>query len=494
MNCRNTIEMKRSGLRRAYVIGSGPNGLAAAIVLAQAGLSVEVFEAESEPGGATRTLPLTLPGFHHDFGSAVHPLAVGSPFFSTLPLAEHGLEWIHGEAPLAHPLNDGTAVLLERDLSLAEKELGPDGKSWRRLVQPFVDRWDDFASDGLGPIMRIPRHPFLMARFALAALQPAQRLADHHLASVRARALFAGLAAHSFLGFDQPLGSSVALMLGIAAHAVGWPIPYGGTIAIPNSLLAHLHTLGGRVHTSRRIDAQSFREISGSNALILCDTSPAQLVLLAGDRLTPSLRRAMNRFRHGPAAFKIDYALSDPVPWRAPECRRAITVHIGGTFEQIAAAENAVAGDRHAEQPFVLAAQPTLFDHSRAPEGKHILWAYCHVPNGSTFDMTERIEAQIERFAPGFRDCILSRHISTPAKLESMDVNLVGGDINGGALGVGQFVFRPSIHNYATGDPNLYLCSASTPPGGGVHGMCGFHAAHLALQRMSKRQTETTVH
>jgi phytoene dehydrogenase-like protein len=473
-------------MTRALVIGSGPNGLAAAIVLAQAGLAVEVFEAEADPGGAARTLPLTLPGFLHDFGSAVHPMAVGSPFFASLPLADYGLEWIHGQAPLAHPLDDGTAVMLERDLSDAEREFGVDGKAWRRLLQPVVENWEQFAEDSLGPVLRVPRHPFRMARFALAAIQPAQTLARSHFAGVRVRALFAGLAAHSFLSFDKPLSSAIGLVLAAAAHAVGWPIPRGGSRAIPDSLLAHLQTLGGALHTSRRIAAHDLRDLGGAGTLTLCDTTPSDLIALAGDRLAPRFRRTLERFQHGPGVFKMDFALSGPVPWHAPECRRAITLHLGGTFEEIAEAEDEVAHGRHSERPFVLAAQPTLFDPSRAPQGKHVLWAYCHVPNGSTIDMSERIEAQIERFAPGFRDCILARRAWPPAALEQMDSNLVGGDISGGAFTVRQFLFRPSLRSYATGTPNLYLCSSSTPPGGGVHGMCGFHAANLALRQMAK--------
>ncbi len=467
---------------RACVIGSGPNGLAAAIVLAQAGLAVEVYEAETEPGGAARTLPLTLPGFLHDFGSAVHPLAAGSPFFSTLPLGDFGLEWIHGAAPLAHPLDDGSAVILERDLSDAALALGSDGPAWRRLMQPLVGHWAQFAEDSLGPVLRMPRHPLRMARFGLAALQSAQSLASSRFSTTQARALFAGLAGHSFLSFDRPLSSAIALVLGAAAHAVGWPIPRGGARAIPHALMGHIESLGGVIHTSRRVDAQALAELECQ--LTLCDVTPGQLLSIAGDRLTSRYRRAFQRFEPGPGAFKVDYALSEPVPWRAPECRRAITVHLGGTFEEIAAAEYAVAQGRVADRPFVLAAQPTLFDHARAPHGKHVFWAYCHVPNGSTIDMTERIEAQIERFAPGFRDCVLARHISSPAVLESMDANLAGGDIGGGALTLRQFLFRPSLHSYATGAPGLYLCSASTPPGGGVHGMCGFHAARYALRRM----------
>jgi phytoene dehydrogenase-like protein len=473
-------------MKRAYVIGSGPNGLAAAIVLAQAGLQVEVFEAEAEPGGGARTLPLTLPGFLHDFGSAVHPMAAGSPFFKTLPLAEYGLEWVHGDAPLAHPLDDGTAVMLERNLADAVKEFGVDGKSWRRLMRPIVDHWDAFAHDSLGPAFRFPRHPFLMARFGLSGAQSAQKLAASHFSTVRARALFAGLAAHSFLPFDQPLSAAFGLVLGAAAHAVGWPVPRGGSRAISQALISHLNTLGGTVHTSRRIDAAALKKMDGEHTLTLCDTTPRQLLALSGERLAPSYRRTLEQFEHGPGVFKVDFALSEPVPWKAAECRRAISLHLGGTFEEIAGSEASVANGWCSEKPFVLVAQPTLYDPSRAPEGKHVLWTYCHVPSGSNFDMTARIEAQIERFAPGFRDCVLARRASPPIALEQMDSNLVGGDISGGAYTVRQFLFRPSIRNYSTGVPNLYLCSASTPPGGGVHGMCGYNAAKRALAHLRK--------
>jgi phytoene dehydrogenase-like protein len=467
---------------RACVIGSGPNGLAAAIVLARAGLAVDVYEAEAELGGATRTLPLTLPGFLHDVGSAVHPLAAGSPFFSTLPLSDFGLEWVHGDAPVAHPLDDGTAVVLERDLKDAANALGDDGRAWRRLMQPLADHWNQFAEDALGPVLRLPRHPLRMAAFGVAAFQPAQRLADHHFRTPRARALFAGLAAHSFLSFDRPLSSAAALVLGAAAHAVGWPIPRGGARAIPRALAGYLHSLGGALHTARRMDAQALADLACP--LALCDVAPPQLLALAEGRLSPRYRRALAQFEPGPGAFKVDYALSEPVPWSAHACRRAITVHLGGTFEQIAAAEYDVTQGRVAERPFVLAAQPTLFDPERAPHGRHVLWAYCHVPNGSPVDMTQRIEAQIERFAPGFRDCVLARHVSSPAALESMDANLVGGDIGGGALSLRQVLFRPTLRSYSTGAEGLYLCSASTPPGGGVHGMCGYHAARRALREM----------
>jgi phytoene dehydrogenase-like protein len=472
---------------RACVIGSGPNGLAAAIVLAQAGMHVDVYEAEAEPGGAARTLPLSLPGFMHDSGSAVHPFAAGSPFFTSLPLADFGLEWVHGEAPLAHPLDDGAAVVLERDLGETERALGEDGRTWRRLVQPAVDHWQEFAEDSLGPMLRIPRHPLRMARFGLTAFESAQSFAQNRFRNPRTRAVFAGLAGHSCLSFNRPLSATIGLMFGVTIHAVGWPIPRGGAGAITQALARYLMMLGGTVHISHRIDTAAFSGIEAESALILFDTAPRQLLAIAGERLAPGYRRKLERFEHGPGAFKIDYALSEPVPWRAPECRRAITVHLGGTFEEIAAAEDAIAQGREAERPFVLAAQPTLFDATRAPEDRHVLWAYCHVPNGSAFDMTERIEAQIERFAPGFRDCVLARRVSSPAALEAMDANLFGGDVSGGALTMRQMIFRPTLRGYSTGAPNLYLCSASTPPGGGVHGMCGYHAAQLALRQMKQR-------
>ncbi len=470
-------------MKRASVIGSGPNGLAAAIVLAQAGLQVEVFEAEAEPGGAARTLPLTLPGYLHDFGSAVHPFAAGSPFFSALPLADFGLEWIHGEAPLAHPLDDGSAAVLDHDLAKAERLLGLDGREWRRLVEPAVVHWSDFAEDVLAPALRIPNYPFRMASFGMTAIQSANSFARSHFTKPRTRAIFAGLAGHSFLSFDRPLSATIGLLFGITVHAVGWPIPRGGAGALSKALVRYLESLGGAVHTSRRIDAAAFRELEADSAVVLFDTSTRQLIAIAGERLKPDYRKALEQFQRGPGVFKVDFALSQPVPWRSADCYRAITVHLGGTIEEIAAAEDAVARGQCAEKPFVLAAQPTLVDPTRAPDRKHVLWTYCHVPNGSTFDMSERIEAQIERFAPGFRDCILARHVSAPADLEAADANLLGGDISGGAMTMRQMLFRPTSSGYATGTPNLFLCSSSTPPGGGVHGMCGYHAARLALKK-----------
>jgi phytoene dehydrogenase-like protein len=466
--------------KRALVIGSGPNGLAAAIALAQAGLRAEVYEAEAEAGGGARTLPLTLSGFLHDFGSAVHPMAVSSPFFKSLPLAEYGLEWIHGEAPLAHPLDDGTAVVLEQDLSTTDRVLGMDGRRWRALLQPLVEHWDDFVKDALGPVVRMPRHPLRMVRFGLSGVQPAQWIARNELEGVRARALFAGLAAHTFLSFDRPLSSAMTLVLAAAVHAVGWPVPRGGSGAITRALVAHLEKLGGTVHTGRRIDAQAWKELGGHETLTLFDTTPRALMAIAREHVNEGFWQTAKKFAPAPGVFKIDYALSQPVPWKARDCQRAITVHLGGTYDEIALAEDIVARGRCADRPFVIAAQPSLYDETRAPAGKHVLWAYCHVPNGSTVDMTERIEAQIERFAPGFRDCVLMRKVSSPIDLEAMDANLVGGDISGGAMTVRQFLFRPS---YATGTRGLYLCSSSTAPGGGVHGMCGANAARLALRQ-----------
>lgn len=465
--------------RPVYVIGSGPNGLAAAITMARTGRNVTVFEAEQQPGGSVRTMELTLPGFRHDFGSSVYPLAAASPFFAALPLNKYGLHWIHGDAPLAHPLDDGTAVLLERDLSQAAAALGGDGRSWRALVEPIVNHWLDFASDALGPLVRIPRHPLLMALFGMKAIQPATRLAEDRFKSSRTKALFVGLAAHSVLELDQPLSSAVGLVIGAAAHVVGWPIARGGAQSITDALIAQLLDLGGEVQTGLRITSLSELD---KNATILCDITPRQLLQIARDRLRPAYARRLENYRYGPAVFKIDYALSEPIPWRAAACGRAITVHLGGTMHQIAQSEHAATHDSVADKPFVILVQPSLFDSSRAPAGKHTAWAYCHVPNACTVDMTSRIEDQIERFAPGFRDCVLGRRLLSPAALESMNANLVGGDISGGALSIHQMLFRPTLRGYATGSANLYLCSSSTPPGGGVHGMCGYRAAQAALR------------
>jgi phytoene dehydrogenase-like protein len=468
-----------SGLK-ACVIGSGSNGLSAAIVLAQAGLQVEVFEAEDIPGGATRSLELTLPGFIHDFGSAVYPLGAGSPFFSTLPLHDYGLEWVCSPTPLAHPLDDGTAVTLEQNLETAEGALGTDGRLWRNLIGPLVKRWSDFAPEVLGPVLRIPRHPWLLARFGMNALLPAKIVASR-FKSDRTRALFAGLAGHSFLSMDEPLTSAFAMLMAAPAHVVGWPIARGGSQSITNSLCRYLVQLGGRLETSARVP--SLDAVSGYD-LVMCDLTPKQLLAVAGHQLNERYKRQLSKYRYGPAAFKVDYALAAQIPWKALECSRAATLHLGGTFDEIAASEKAVRNGQHPERPFVLLAQPTLFDPSRAPAGKHTAWAYCHVPNGSTFDMLARLENQIERFAPGFRDIILARHVLSPASLEAMNSNLVGGDIAGGAINLRQLLFRPTRKLYATSARNIFLCSSSTPPGAGVHGMCGYHAARQALWRL----------
>ena len=484
--------VKRTAIRRsgkACVVGAGPNGLAAAIVLAQAGLQVEVFEAEVTIGGAARTMETTLPGFRHDFGSAVHPLAVGSPFFSSLPLHEFGLEWIHPPAPLAHPLDGGRAVLLERDLSAAEATFGQDGRAWRRMVEPLASCWSGMSSDLLAPPVHWPQHPLLLARFGMKALLPATALV-RRFRTQEARALFAGIAAHSFLALDQIPSGAFALVLAAAAHAVGWPIPRGGAQAISDALARYFASLGGMIHTSARVERLG--DLPHCD-LVLCDVTPKQLLAMTGpycgaggvDHLSDSYRHSLKHFKYGPGAFKVDYALRGPIPWNAPECARAATVHLGGTFKEIAASERAMAEGKVSDRPCVLLSQPTLFDPSRAPAGQHVAWAYCHVPNGSTEDMLDRIERQIERFASGFRSTVLTRRVWAPTDLEAQDANLVGGDIMGGAVRPMQLAFRPTSRLYRTSSPTVYLCSASTPPGGGVHGMCGYNAAHVALRNLA---------
>lgn len=464
---------------RANVIGSGPNGLAAAITLARAGLDVSVYEAENVPGGAARTLELTLPGFLHDFGSAVHPMAVVSPFFQSVSIERRGVKWIHSPAPLAHPLDNGDAVLLHRYLIDQQTELGRDGQIWRDLFGPLVRHWDALAEDTLQPMAHVPKHPIILSKFGAKAFMPAAWLARSQFRTPRARALFAGIAAHSFLSLRAPISSAVGLMLGAVGHVAGWPIPEGGAQSITNALVAEFESLGGRLNLSHRV--LGIQELPAAE-LAMCDLSPRQLLQLAGERLSPAYQKSLALFRPGPGSFKVDYALSDPIPWRAIQCRSAATVHVGGTFEEIAASESAMSQGRIAEKPFVLVAQPSLFDSSRSPDLKHVAWAYCHVPNGCPVDMTNAIEQQIERFAPGFRDCILARSVMTPARLESMDANLVGGDISGGGMDMLQFLLRPTWRYYSTSARNIFLCSSSTPPGGGVHGMCGYNAACQALK------------
>jgi phytoene dehydrogenase-like protein len=466
--------------RKANIVGAGPNGLAAAIALAQRGWQVEIFEAQPQAGGAARTLELTLPGFRHDFGSAVHPMAVGSPFFSSLPLAEYGLEWIHSPCPLAHPFDDGTAITLERDLRDAEAVLGEDGRAWRRLVGPFAEHWRELAPEVLRPVSVFTRHPFLLTRLGMVSLPSANRAAKLFFRSERTRALFAGLAAHSCLSLNEPLSGAFGILLGVTAHAVGWPIPRGGAQSITQALCGHLAKLGGKVTINTRVE--QLAALPKCDAA-LCDVTPVQLVRMAGGRLSARYTRRLVKYRYGPGAFKVDYALREPIPWRAAACRRAATVHLSGSASEISDSENLMRHGRHSDRPFVLLVQPSLFDATRAPAGKHTAWAYCHVPNGSTVDMLEALENQIERFAPGFREVVLARRVFAPAELEAMDANLIGGDLLGGAQDLRQFLFRPTWRHYATSAKDIFLCSSSTPPGGGVHGMCGYHAAQLVSKR-----------
>ena len=467
---------------QAAVVGAGPNGLAAAITLAQAGVAVVVYEAETIPGGGARTLELTLPGFYHDFGSAVHPMAVGSPFFRKLPLADHGLEWIYSPAALAHPLDDGTAVLLVRDIEEQCRLLGDDGAAWRGLLEPLARNWWGLAKDILEPLSPLPRHPLQLMRFGACGALPAAVLASRTFGSTRTRALFAGVAAHSFLSLEQPFSSSFGLVMAATAHAVGWPIPRGGSQAITDALIGYLRSRGGIVQIGMAVERL---DSLGPVDMTLCDTTPHQLLRLAGRRLNSVDRRRYERFRLGPGIFKVDYALSEPIPWRAKDCALAATVHVCGDEAEVAASEYAVTHGLTAEKPFMILVQPSLYDPSRAPAGKHTAWAYCHVPNGSTEDMLPRMEAQMERFAPGFRECVLARRVFPPGDLEYMDRNLEGGDISGGAVDGLQLFLRPGWRFYATSDPTLYLCSSSTPPGGGVHGMCGYNAARMALRRLA---------
>ena len=467
----------------AVIVGSGPNGLAAAITLARAGCSVVVYEANATIGGGARSAELTLPGFVHDVCSAVHPLAAGSPFFRTLPLERFGLEWIQPEIPLAHPLDDNSAARLYKDVDLTADSLGIDAHAYRRLMKPLAPRWQTLANEFLQPMLHFPQHPITLARFGIPAICPATFLAKFLFRHEPARALFAGIAAHSFLPLEAPVSSAFALVLGLAGHAVGWPIPRSGSQQIANSLADYLRELGGRIELNCRVE--TLRQLPKSQAVLL-DVSVWEFLQIARHQLPSRYRRRLECFRHAPGVFKIDYALSSPIPWKAEACRRAGTIHLGGSIDQIAASERQVALGEIPERPFVLVAQQSLFDATRAPRGQHTLWAYCHVPFDCNVDMSSKIESQIERFAPGFRDCILARHTMTPTDLTRSNPNLTGGDINGGAANLMQLIARPILSPtpYRTPLPGIYLCSASTPPGGGVHGMCGYHAARLALREI----------
>jgi phytoene dehydrogenase-like protein len=476
--------MSQNSKYDAIVVGSGPNGLAAAITLAQAGQSVVVFEAKETIGGGSRSMELTLPGFIHDVCSAVHPLALDSSFFRSLPLENYGLEMIQPSAPLAHPLDDGTAVMLERSIEATAAGLGIDAKAYRKLMTPLVDNWDKIEGSMRAPLRpQIALHPFVRANFALKALHSAHGLAESLFKGEQARALFAGMSAHSMMSLEQLSSATAGLLLGILGHTVGWPIPRGGSQKIVDALAAHLRSFGGEIITG--VEVKSIDALPPAR-VILFDVTPRQLLRIAGDSLPNSYQRQLRRYRYGPGIFKIDYALEGPIPWKAEGCLRAGTVHIGGTLLEIAASECEVAQGEHPEKPYVLVAQQSLFDPTRAPEGKHTAWVYCHVPNGSIFDMTERIECQIERFAPGFRDRILARSTMTSLEVEHYNANYVGGDISGGAMDLRQYFTRPTIRlvPYTTPAKNIFICSSSTPPGGGVHGLCGYFAARAALRHL----------
>lgn len=462
----------------AVVVGSGPNGLAAGIRLAQTGCSVLLLEGSDTLGGGARTAELTLPGFLHDTCSAIHPLGLGSPFFSTLPLHKYGLEWIQPEFPFAHPLDEGTAAVLPRDLASTSRE-------WRKLFEPFVNNWQAVANEFLQPMLHFPRCPLLMSRFGLLGLRSAQNLVRRRLMDERERALFAGVAGHSFLPLDQVPSAAFGIVLGLLAHAVGWPMPRGGSQQITNALAAHFQSLGGIIQSGTPVE--TLEQLPPARAILL-DITPRQLLRIAGAKLPSGYKEKLERYRYGPGIFKIDYALNSPIPWKAKDCARAGTLHLGGGFAEIAIAERQIWQGKVPERPFVLLAQQSVFDPTRAPAGKHVAWAYCHVPHGSMADCTGLIDAQIERFAPGFRDCILARATKNCAEMERYNPNYVGGDINGGATIFRQLLARPvlSANPYRTAIPGVYLCSSATPPGGGVHGMCGFHAANAALRALKK--------
>jgi phytoene dehydrogenase-like protein len=466
----------------AVVVGSGPNGLAAAIVLARARRSVLVLEAAETLGGGLRSAELTLPGFVHDVCAAVVPLALGSPLLGSLPLADFGLHLIQPPIALAHPLDDGSAAVLEQSLARTAAGLGADGAAYARLMDPLVKSWRHLVQDLLGPL-RLPRDPLALARFGVPGILPATVLARLMFRQPRAQALLAGMSAHSMLPLERPISAAFGLILGTLGHAVGWPIARGGSQRIAEALVGYLGALGGQARTNCRVVALT--AVPRHRAALL-DLAPRQLLELDGAVLPPAYRTELARYRYGPGVFKVDWALAAPIPWTAEPCRRAGTVHLGGTLAEVAAAERAVWLGQPAVRPFVILVQPTLVDATRAPAGRHTAWAYCHVPPGSTTDMTRAIEAQVERFAPGFGARVLARSTRTAAQVAAYNANYVGGDINGGVQDLGQMWTRPVARAvpYATPNPRLFLCSSSTPPGGGVHGMCGFHAARAALRRL----------
>ena len=470
----------------AVVVGSGPNGLSAGVALARAGLSVCVVEAKETIGGGSRTAELTEPGFLHDICSTIHPMAVVSPFFREVGLESLGVEWAYPPAALAHPFDDGTAALLFRSLDETAATLGADGRAYTDLMRPFLHDTEEFFADILRPI-RFPRHPFRMLRFGLQGLRSCTGLAASRFREERAKAIFAGCAAHSVVALDKLGTASFGIVLALVAHAVGWPCVRGGSQKIVDALAARLKELGGEVRVNYPIE--TYEDVPPARA-VLFDTSPRQLVEICGDQLPARFRQRLSRFRFGPGVFKIDWSLDGPIPWKAKECAQAATVHLGGHIEEIARAEDEMWRGRHPERPFVLVAQQSLFDETRAPAGKHTGWAYCHVPHGSELDMTERIEQQIERFAPGFRDLVRTRRTINTAQLEAHNPNMIGGDIGGGSNELLQFMARPvaRFDPYSTPNERIYLCSSSAPPGGGVHGMCGYLAAQSALKRLFGRE------
>ena len=463
----------------AVVVGAGPNGLAAAILLQQQGLSVLLMEAKGEIGGGLRTAELTLPGFHHDVCSAIHPMAVASPFFKSLPLAEWGLEFISPTLAAAHPFDDGTAAVLDRSLSETARLLGKDGERYLSLLEQTVKDWPLLIPEILGPL-HVPRHPLVMSRFGLKGLQPATWL-SRMFTTREAKGLFGGMAAHSIQPLSNWATSAIALVLMAAAHAEDWPVPKGGSKNIAAALASYFKSLGGKIELN--FPVTSLQQLPAARA-VLFDVTPRQLLQIAGHRFSSLYRWQLERYRYGMGVFKIDWALDAPIPFANEACRQAGTVHLGNTFEEIARSEQQSASGKTADKPFVLLAQQSLFDASRAPRGKHTAWAYCHVPNGSTADMTRIIEQQVERFAPGFRERIIGRHVMNATQVEEYNPNYIGGDINGGVLDIGQLFTRPALRfsPYRSSAKGLYICSSSTPPGGGVHGMCGYHAAKRALK------------
>ena len=474
--------MARASEYDAVVVGSGPNGLTAAAVLAREGRRVLLVEGKDTIGGGVRSAELTLPGFVHDICSAIHPLALTSPIFQELPLEQHGVEWVQPPAALAHPLDRGRAVIMERSVDDTVTQFPADAASYRKMVRPLIKSWKHLSAQVLGPPLRPPRHPIITTRFGLRGLRSATGFCKSWFETEEAKAAFAGMAAHSILPLEHLLTATFGQLMCASCHTVGWPFVRGGSQNLAVALASYFRSLGGETETGNMV--KSIGDLPSAHAYIF-DTTPRQLVDIAGDRLSSSYRWRLSRFRYGAAVFKVDFALDGPIPWADPRCARSATAHLGGTLEEISESERAISEGKHPDRPFVLLAQQSLFDPSRAPEGKHAVWAYCHIPAGSTVDMTDRIERQIERFAPGFRDRILARHTMNPLELEAHNPNYVGGDIAGGSMDGLQLFMRPTISltPYSTSAKDIFICSASTPPGGGVHGMCGYYAARAALRK-----------